>query len=50
MADDKKRLNIAVDSELHRQLKIAVAESGKTIVQYVNEAIQEKIERERKDK
>ncbi len=41
---EKKRLNIAIDAELHRQLKVAAAENNKTIVDLVSEAIKTKLE------
>lgn len=44
----KKRLNIVVDAELHKQLKMKTVEQDKTIVEYVTEAIREKIERDNK--
>lgn len=43
MADDTKRLNVVIPEELHRQLKVAVAEQGATIGKFVAEAIAEKI-------
>lgn len=43
-----KRLNVAVEDELHKMLKVAVAEQTTTIAQYVNEAIAEKIENDKK--
>ena len=44
-ADDKKRLNIAIDGDLHRQLKISAAQKGETIIQFVCESIKERIQR-----
>lgn len=45
MADnEKKRLNIAIDAELHRQLKVAAAENGTTIVDLVSDSVREKLE------
>ncbi len=43
-----KRLNVSVDDDLHRQLKMAVAEQGSTIGQFVIDAIAEKIENDKK--
>ena len=43
-----KRLNVSVDDELHKQLKMAVAEQGSTIGQFVIEAITEKLENDKK--
>lgn len=50
MADGKKRLNIAIDEELHRQLKIVAAQEGVTIVQLVSEGIKERIEKSKAKK
>ncbi len=44
-----KRLNVSVDDELHKQLKMAVAEQGSTIGQFVIEAITEKLENDKKN-
>ncbi len=46
MPDKKKKLNISVDVELHKQLKIKTVEQDKTITEYVIEAITEKIRRD----
>jgi len=42
--EDKKRLNISIDAELHKQLKIAAAEHGTTIGDLVSEAIENKLD------
>lgn len=47
MADDTKRLNVVISSELHRDLKVEVAKNGMTIAQFVAEAIAEKIQKEK---
>lgn len=44
-----KRLNVSVEDELHKLLKMAVAERGITIGQFVTEAIAEKIESDKKE-
>ena len=49
MADDTKRLNIVISTDLHRDLKIEVAKQGSTIAQFVAEAISEKIKRQKGD-
>lgn len=41
-----KRLNVSVDEDLHRQLKMAAAAHGITIGQFVSDAIREKIEKD----
>ncbi len=46
MAEDTKRLNVIISSDLHRNLKIAVAKSGVTIAQFVTDAISEKLKKE----
>lgn len=47
MTDDTKRLNIVINTELHRNLKIEAARAGVTLTQFVIEAITEKIERQK---
>lgn len=46
MAEKKKRLNVQVSDELHTELKIASARKGKTITDYVTDAIKEKIDKD----
>ena len=43
-----KRLNILVDNDLHKKLKISAAVNGTTMTEYVKEAIIEKITRDTK--
>lgn len=45
-----KRLNVSIDDDLHKQLKMAVAEDGTTIGQFVIEAITEKLENDKQQK
>lgn len=45
MKDGTKRLNVVIDNDLHRNLKIEVAKREITIGQFVVEAIEEKIEK-----
>lgn len=45
-----KRLNVSVTEDLHRELRLAVAESSTTIIQYVTDAILEKIKRDKEQK
>ena len=47
MADDTKRLNVVISTELHRDLKVEAAKSGITLAQFVAEAIAEKIQRQK---
>lgn len=42
MEPGKKRMNIVIDDELHRLLKIEVAKESTTIAKFVAEAIKEK--------
>ena len=49
MADDTKRLNIVISTELHRDLKVEVAKSGTTIAQFVAEAIAEKVKKQKEE-
>ena len=41
-----KRLNVEVDDNLHRLLRIAVAEQATTVKMFVNEAIAEKLKKQ----
>ena len=44
---NQKRLNVTLEIELHKQLKIAATKQEMTIANFVVQAIKEKIERER---
>ncbi len=44
--EETKRLNIPIEAELHKQLKVKAAEQGTTVAQFVREAIKEKLEKE----
>lgn len=44
--EETKRLNIPIEAELHRQIKVKVAEQGITVAQFVREALAEKLEKE----
>lgn len=48
MTADKKRINIAIDSSLHKELRIKAVEEEKTITDLVVEALKEKLERDEK--
>jgi len=41
------RINIEVDNELHKKAKLASIQDGKTLIQYINEAIDEKLRKKR---
>lgn len=45
----KKYINVAIEPELHTQLKIASVRKSVTLSAYVVEAIKEKLEREKQD-
>lgn len=47
MAEETKRLNIVISTELHRDLKVEAAKSDITIAQFVAEAIAEKIQKQK---
>lgn len=50
MIAGNKRLNIVISEDLHRLLKIAVAEQGETIGKFVADAIAEKIAKSKENK
>ena len=44
------RVNIEIDSEVHKKAKLSAIFQNKTLIQYINEAIAEKIKKsEKKD-
>ena len=45
-----KRLNVSIDDELHKQLKMAVAEGSTTIGQFVIDSITEKLQNDKQQK
>lgn len=46
MSEDIKRLNVPIPTKLHTELKVTVAKQGKTLSQWVIEAIQDKLQKE----
>ncbi len=44
------RVNIEVDNELHKQAKLNSITNNKTLIQFINEAIKEKLEKDKKKK
>ena len=50
MSEDIKRLNVPIPTSLHTELKVTVAIQGKTLAQWVIEAIQEKLQKESESK
>jgi hypothetical protein len=45
--ENTKRFILAMDPEVHKQVKILSMLQGTTMTDFMNEAIQEKLERER---
>ena len=39
------RINIEVDNETHKKAKLASISQGKTLIEFINEAIEEKVKR-----
>ncbi len=50
MPDDIKRLNVPVPTSLHTELKVTATIQGKTLTQWVIETIQEKLQKETREK
>lgn len=48
--ENTKRINIAIDEVLHKELKIAAAVNGTTVKEYVAKAIQDKLEKEKSER
>lgn len=46
--ESMRRINIAIDGALHRELKIQAAVQGETVREYVCKSIQKRIDEERK--
>ena len=42
------RVNIEVEDELHKKAKLAAVLENKTLIEYLNEALKEKVERGKK--
>lgn len=47
MSEDIKRLNVPIPASLHTKLKVTAAVQEKTISQWVIEAIEDKLKKER---
>ncbi len=45
--ENTKRINIAIDEDLHKELKISAAVNGITVKEYVAKAIQDKLKKEK---
>lgn len=48
MSEETKRLNVLIPIELHTEIKVKTALQNTTIAQWVIEALQEKLEKEKK--
>lgn len=48
--ESTKRINIAIDEVLHKELKIAAAVNGITVKEYVAKAIRDKLDREKTER
>lgn len=50
MPEEIKRLNVPIPASLHTELKVTATVQGKTLAQWVLEAVQEKLEKETTEK
>lgn len=50
MPEEIKRLNVPIPASLHTELKVTATVQGKTLAQWVLEAVQEKLEKEDAEK
>lgn len=50
MSEDIKRLNVPIPASLHTQLKVTATIQGKTLAQWVIEAVQDKLQKETEEK
>ena len=48
--ESTKRINIAIDEGLHKELKIAAAVNGTTVKEYVAKAIRDKLDNEKRER
>ncbi len=44
------RINIELDNELHKKAKISALLQNKTLIQYIHEALEEKVRRDERKK
>ena len=44
------RINIEIDDEIHKKAKLNCVLQNKTLIQYINEALKEKIEKDKAKK
>nr|DAF20297.1 MAG TPA: hypothetical protein [Inoviridae sp.] len=50
MSEGKSRLNVMIDSELHKELKMLAVKNGTTIVELVTNAVKEYLEKNNNEK
>lgn len=50
MPEEIKRLNVPIPASLHTELKVTATVQGKTLAQWVLEAVQEKLKKEATEK
>lgn len=50
MPEEIKRLNVPIPASLHTELKVTATVQGKTLAQWVLEAVHEKLEKETTEK
>lgn len=50
MPEEIKRLNVPIPASLHTELKVTATVQGKTLAQWVLEAVQEKLKKEAVEK
>lgn len=50
MTEEIKRLNVPISADLHTQLKVTATVQGKTLTQWVLEAVEEKLGKENNQK
>lgn len=50
MSEDIKRLNVPIPASLHTQLKVTATIQGKTLAQWVIEAVEDKLQKETEEK
>ncbi len=44
------RVNIEIETELHKKAKLSALLLNKTLIEFINEAVQEKVDKEEKKK
>ena len=49
MSEGKARLNVLIDAELHRELKLLAVKKSSTLVELVSEAVKKYLEENKED-